>query len=184
MIYFTADNHFCHGNIIGSCCRPFKDVSEMNKEMIKRWNGYTTDRDEIYMLGDFLYKGTAREANNILSQLKGRKYLIRGNHDKYLDNPEFRQEAFEWIKDYYVLKYNGIEFVLFHYPILQWNKSRYGSIHLYGHVHNSGEAYPEFGEKLKVLGKNAVNVGVDVNNFYLVSVKQIINLVKKAKKEA
>ena len=26
MIYFTAGNHFCHGNIIGSCYRQFMDV--------------------------------------------------------------------------------------------------------------------------------------------------------------
>jgi calcineurin-like phosphoesterase family protein len=182
MIYFTADNHFCHGNIIGSCRRPFKNVQEMNNEMIKRWNSYVTDHDEIYILGDFMYKGAAREANNILSQLKGRKCLIRGNHDKYLDDPQFRQEAFEWIKDYFVLKYNGIEFVLFHYPILQWHKSHRGSIHLYGHVHNSGEKYPDFEDKLKMLGNNAVNVGVDVNNFYLVSIKQIIDRVKQANK--
>jgi calcineurin-like phosphoesterase family protein len=32
MIYFTADNHFCHGNIIGSCGRPFRDADEMNRE--------------------------------------------------------------------------------------------------------------------------------------------------------
>ena len=99
MIYFTADNHFCHGNIIGSCDRPFKDVYEMNKTMIEKWNSYVTDRDEIYILGDFLYKGTAKDANEILSRLKGKKYLVRGNHEKYLDDPMFNQRAFEWVKD-------------------------------------------------------------------------------------
>jgi len=175
MIYFTADNHFCHGNIIGSCIRPFKDTHEMNREMIKRWNSYVTDHDDIYILGDFLYKGTGREANRILSELKGRKYLVRGNHEKYLDDPEFRQGAFEWVKDYYVLNYEGVEFVLFHYPILQWHKSHRGSIHLYGHVHNSGKRDRELGAKLETLGKKAINVGVDVNDFYPVSVKTIIN---------
>jgi len=175
MIYFTADTHFCHGNIIGSCNRPYKDVQEMNREMIKKWNSYVTDRDEVYILGDFLYKGTGREANKILSQLKGRKYLIKGNHERYLTDPEFKPEAFEWIKDYHVLTYEGIELILFHYPILQWHKSHRGSIHLYGHVHNSGERDTEFGEKLRMLGPRAVNVGVDVNDFYPVSIKAIID---------
>jgi len=176
MTYFTADTHFCHGNIIGSCYRPFKDVREMNREMISKWNSYVTDHDEIYILGDFLYKGTGREANRILSELKGRKYLIKGNHEKYLDDPEFNQKAFEWVKDYYVLKYEGMEIILFHYPILQWYKSHHGSIHLYGHVHNNAERYPEFGEKEKILGIKAVNVGVDVNNFYPVSIKRILEM--------
>jgi calcineurin-like phosphoesterase family protein len=146
----------------------------MNKEMIERWNSYVTARDEVYILGDFLYKGTGREANKILEKLKGRKYLIKGNHEKYLTDPEFKPDAFEWIKDYYFLKYEGKELILFHYPILSWNKSHHGSIHLYGHVHNSAFKHPEFGEKIKMLGTRAVNVGVDVNDFYPVSIKQIV----------
>ena len=180
MVYFTADNHFCHSNIIGSCNRPFKDVREMNREMIERWNSYVTDRDEIYVLGDFLYKGTAKEANEILSRLKGRKYLLRGNHEKYLNDPMFRQAAFAWVRDYHVLDYEGIEIILFHFPILQWHKSHRGSVHLYGHVHNSGTRHPELGEKLEMLGKKAINVGVDVNDFYPVSIKQIIDRARQA----
>jgi calcineurin-like phosphoesterase family protein len=121
-----------------------------------------------------LYKGTAKDANEILSRLKGKKYLIQGNHEKYLDDPMFKQRAFEWVKDYYVLNYKGIDIILFHFPILQWHKSHRGSIHLYGHVHNSGVRYPDFEEKLEMLGKKAINVGVDVHDFYPVSIDQII----------
>ena len=178
MIYFTADNHFCHGNIIGSCQRPFNNMNDMNKEMITRWNSYVTARDEVYILGDFMYRGTGREANEILSRLKGRKYLVKGNHEKYLEDQTFRPEAFEWIKDYHVLKYEGMEFVLFHFPMLSWHKSHRGSIHLYGHVHNSAERYPDFAEKVKMLGPKAINVGVDVNDFYPVGIKEIIASVE------
>jgi calcineurin-like phosphoesterase family protein len=177
MIYFTADTHFCHGNIIGSCVRPFNDVDEMNRTMIERWNSLVTDMDEIYILGDFMYKGSVKEANRILSILKGKKYLIKGNHDKYLDLQDFNQRAFEWVKDYFVLKYDGTHIILFHYPMLSWYGSHHGSIHLYGHVHNSVEKYPEFAEKIKTLGNRAINVGVDVNNFYPMSVKEIFNKI-------
>ena len=184
MIYFTADTHFCHSNIISSCERPFENVDEMNRVMIENWNSYVTDRDEIYILGDFMYKGKGKEANEILSKLKGRKYLIKGNHEKYLDDPAFKREAFEWVKDYYTLKLEGGRMaVLFHFPMLSWYGSHHGSIHLYGHVHNSGIKYPDFGEKLKVLGPRAINVGVDVNDFYPVSVKQIIDLANRGNNE-
>jgi calcineurin-like phosphoesterase family protein len=67
--------------------------------------------------------------------------------------------------------------------MLSWYKSYHGSIHLYGHVHNSAEKHPEFTEKIKLLGSRALNVGVDVNDFYPVSIKQIQERVKDAKDE-
>jgi calcineurin-like phosphoesterase family protein len=178
MIYITADTHFCHGNIIGSCGRHFENVGEMNRALIENWNSYVTVRDEVYILGDFMYKGKGKDANNILSKLNGRKYLVKGNHEKYLTDPEFKQDAFEWIKDYHVLKYEGVKIVIFHYPMLSWDGSHRGSIHLYGHVHNNGERDPEFGEKLRLLGPRAFNVGVDVNGFYPVSIRTVIDKVK------
>jgi calcineurin-like phosphoesterase family protein len=181
MIYFTADTHFCHSSIIGSCGRPFENAQEMNLALIDNWNSCVTDRDEIYILGDFLYKGKGKDANKILDKLKGRKYLIVGNHEKYLADPEFKPEAFEWINYYYVFKYEGVKIVLFHYPILSWDSSHHGSIHLYGHVHNSGIKHPEYGSKLQLLGPRAVNVGVDVNDFYPVSIKAIFDKVETAK---
>ena len=174
MIYFTADTHFCHNNIIHSCERPFTNADEMDKAMIERWNSCVTARDEIYILGDLLYRGNAKQANDILSKLKGRKYLVKGNHEKYLDDPLFKVDVFEWVKDFHILKYEKTDFVLFHYPMLTWHKSHYGSIHLYGHVHNSGIKNHDFGEKIKMLGPRAINVGVDMNDFYPVSIKTIM----------
>jgi len=145
----------------------------MNNEMIHKWNSVVSKKDEIYILGDFMYKGKAKEANEILSRLNGKKYLIKGNHEKYLDDKEFNYDAFEWVKDYYVLKAEDLQIVLFHYPILSWYNFHHDSIHLYGHVHNSGILNPEFGETLKILGTRAINVGVDVNDFYPVSIKEI-----------
>ena len=37
-IFFTADTHFNHANIIEYCSRPFKDVNHMNWAMIENWN--------------------------------------------------------------------------------------------------------------------------------------------------
>jgi calcineurin-like phosphoesterase family protein len=153
----------------------------MNRALIDNWNSLVTDRDDIYILGDFLYKGNSKDANNILSKLKGQKYLIKGNHEKYLTDPEFKPEAFVWIKDYYVLKHEGVKIILFHYPLFSWDGSHHGSVHLYGHVHNSGIKYPEYGERLKLLGPRAVNVGVDVNDFYPVSITAVFEKIGKSK---
>jgi len=179
MIYFTADTHFCHGNIISLCNRPFKDVETMNNALIKNWNGYVTNNDEIYILGDFLYKGDGRTANKILSRLKGKKYLIRGNHDKYLEDSQFDGKAFEWVKDYHVLVYKGTKIILFHYPILEWDAYYKGSVHLYGHVHNSAEKNPEAGERIKSLSSHAVNVGVDLHDYCPVPIEKIIEIINE-----
>jgi len=61
---------------------------------------------------------------------------------------------------------------------LQWHKSHRGSIHLYGHVHNSIERDPDFKKKLEMLEKKAINVGDDVNDFFPVSIKKILDMVK------
>ena len=71
MIYFTADTHFCHSNTIGRCGRPFANVDEMSQVLMDSWNSCVTDRDEIYILGDFMFKEQVKEANEILARRRG-----------------------------------------------------------------------------------------------------------------
>ena len=111
MIYFTSDTHFYHNNIVQLCDRPFRDYDEMHRTLVLNWNSMVRDTDEIYILGDFIHKGNGEEANKILKKLKGKKYLIRGNHDKYLEDIHFDQNLFIWVKDYYVLNYKKIKFI-------------------------------------------------------------------------
>ena len=37
-VFFTADMHFGHENVIGFDDRPFASADEMDSELIKRWN--------------------------------------------------------------------------------------------------------------------------------------------------
>ena len=101
-IFFTADLHLGHTNIIKYCKRPFQNVDEMNAKLIENWNETVSDKDEIYVVGDFAFMGT-KNVEEILKHLRGRKYLLRGNHDKGL-NETMALKYFEWIKDYYILK--------------------------------------------------------------------------------
>ena len=98
MIYFTADLHFYHDNIIKHTNRQFQNSAEMNQALVKNWNQLITPRDEVYILGDLTMKGPAL-AMEILSQLKGKKYLIRGNHDAFVDHKEFDASVFQWVND-------------------------------------------------------------------------------------
>jgi calcineurin-like phosphoesterase family protein len=149
----------------------------MNETLIINWNSMVQKTDEIYILGDFLYTGSDTMANIILSKLNGKKYLVKGNHEKYLKNKDFDVSAFEWIKDYHVLDYKDSRFILFHYPILEWQFYHRKSAHLYGHVHNNISHYAQHeATRFDILGKRAINVGVDCNNFYPISAETVYKM--------
>ena len=119
-VYFTADLHFFHENVIRFANRPFRGAEEMNAALIQNWNNRVSAGDEVYILGDVTLKGAGRAAE-VLSQLCGKKYLIRGNHDKFADQASFPKELFVWIRDYAEITVGNTPFVLFHYPIGEWN---------------------------------------------------------------
>ena len=54
-VFFTADTHLGHKNIITSTNRPFKSVAEMDSAIVKRWNERVTPQDLVYHLGDFAF---------------------------------------------------------------------------------------------------------------------------------
>jgi len=166
MIYFTADTHFCHAKVIDMCKRPFENIEEMTETLIERWNDRVKVNDDIYILGDFIHRGNGIDANEILCRLNGRKYLIKGNHDEFLKEKAFNNSLLEFVKDYHVLKYHKKKFVLFHYPILEWDGFFRDSVHLYGHLHNHTKSHHQ----------RAINVGVDVQDFRPVSIDEVIEM--------
>jgi len=174
MIYFTADTHFHHTNIIKMGDRPFENIEEMNEALIDNWNSIVHKSDKIYILGDFLFRAKATRANEILRRLKGVKHLIKGNHDEYIKKPDFDLSLFEWIKDYEVISYKDARFILFHYPILEWEHYHRKSAHLYGHVHkNTSHIRSETPDKFAMMSERAINVGVEMNNYRPVSAEEI-----------
>lgn len=169
MIYFTADTHFCHSNVVRMENRPFQSVEEMDRTLIRNWNARVSPDDDIYILGDLTLKGPTL-ANALLEQLQGRKYLIRGNHDRFADRENFRRDAFVWVKDYFELCIQGNYFILCHYPLLSWNGMYRGSFQLHGHQHNKSE----YNLTNRDAGVRRLDVGVDAHGMFPVSVEEIL----------
>jgi len=158
MKYFTADTHFSHANIIEYCNRPFKNLIEMDTEIIRRWNKTVSKDDDIYILGDFAMAKYRDLLRMYSKELNGNKHLIIGNHDK-LHPLSYLKIGFKSIHAPY-LEIDGL--TLIHDPALsQADNSRQ---YLCGHVHN-----------LFKRQKNCYNVGVDVHNFY----PQSIDFIKE-----
>lgn len=144
MRYYISDLHFYHGGMNNHMdCRGFESVEAMNEYMISQWNSRVRHGDEVVVLGDFSI-ARGKETNEILRRLKGKKFLIEGNHDKFLSDKDFDRSLFKWIKPYAELNDNKRKVVLSHYPIMCYNgqyrltdNSEPLVYMLYGHVHST-----------------------------------------------
>lgn len=143
---FTADPHFGHRGILFHCERPFESVAEMDQVLISNWNEAVQPDDDIWVLGDLVYK-SRRPASHYLEQLNGRKHLVWGNHD----SQQVRNlPAWTSSQAYAEIAVDGRKLILFHYAMRVWNGLHRGALHLYGHSHG------------KVPGtRKSADVGVD-----------------------
>ncbi len=152
--WFTADFHLGHRNILKYCNRPFATVEEMNAVIIMRWQQRVSPEDEVYVLGDLAFLPPWR-VNDILADLPGVKFFVRGNHDRQTQ----KWRGFQWVEDYHEMEINGYKLVLCHYPIEEWRLQGRGSFHFHGHSHGTR---PHRGYRRQ-------DVGVDCWNFEPVS---------------
>lgn len=122
-VWFGSDFHWGHKNI--QKFRKEVESEEHNRKRIKtEWNATVGKNDHIYLLGDIAFTmDTVKE----LDELKGTKFLVRGNHDE-LDTSVY----LKYFKEVYGLKkYKGMW--LSHPPIHPKELRNKMSIH--GHVH-------------------------------------------------
>ena len=118
-----SDPHFYHKNIVtfinydGTKVRPWDCSDQMTEEMIAWYNDVVDDADRVYILGDVAF--SAAHMKKAVSQLKGRKVLVPGNHEppkmhKYFD-------LFDDVRGYVVKK----GFIMSHIPIHPQSLSRW-----------------------------------------------------------
>ncbi|WP_108867399.1 metallophosphoesterase family protein [Aquimarina aquimarini] len=172
MIWFTADTHFGHKNILDYTNRSFSSVDEMDEVLIENWNDKVYPDDEVYHLGD-VGLCSPNKLKKILERLNGKIYLIKGNHEK---SAEACKDRFEWIKDYYELIMpdpDGFKeqqlVVLFHYAMRVWQASHHGTYHIYGHSHG------ELSDDPNAL---SFDVGVDCHNYGPINYQDIKKIMK------
>ncbi len=139
--WLISDTHFCHANIItflksdGTRLRPFETIEEHDECMVDNWNRVVRDGDTVIHLGDVVLargglKMRQEAFRRTLGRLKGRKKLIRGNHDR------------DTMKEYgmYFESIHGsrkvADFILTHYPIHPESVPQWCLANLHGHLHD------------------------------------------------
>lgn len=131
--FVIADPHFGDPNIIKFENRPFSSVEEMDQTLIDNWNYRVEEPDDtVYVLGDFSFYEDTEKTQDILSQLNGRKILIKGNHDT-LQTPIYFNMGFDLVYENPVIINDW--FILSHEPLYINHTSPYCNI--FGHVHGN-----------------------------------------------
>jgi len=184
-IYFTADCHFDHANIIIYAKRPFLKKGDlidkrywtsegikgercqlMNEELVKQWNKTVSEEDTVYHLGDFSFKGV-KNAQKWEEKLNGKIIHIQGNHDRN-----------SGVKSYLVkgiLVFSNKVVLAQHHPPHDNNEiPKECDFFICGHVHDKW--------KHKIIGNiPVINVGVDVWNYAPVSITELLKYYWKVK---
>ena len=162
MIYYVADTHFSYEPLVAS--RGFSSAAQMNEALIENWNATVTDEDTVYLIGDIGYNGGFVPCE-ILTRLKGKKHLIRGNHDTCYEDAQLLYRYFESVTDFWEIDDGDTHILLCHYPLL-YNKLGYM---IHGHLHNSSQFYDILKDMPRML-----NAGVDLNGMKPVTLGELV----------
>lgn len=137
--FFTSDTHFGDAHILRQRGGGFGSLDDHDAALIEGWNDVVGTDDDVWHLGDFAAGASRGRCVEIFEALRGRKRLIRGNHDtnRVLELP--------WVKPpqetarITVSDADGTEWRLFlaHYAHRAWPGLWRGTRHLYGHTHGS-----------------------------------------------
>ena len=130
--YLIADTHFGHARIMEYENRPFENVEAMDAKISENWNSVVHRDDIVFVLGDVSFY-PKEKTTEIISKLKGRKFLILGNHDTGRSETFWKYAGFEFVSRYSICVDNF--YWLSHEPMYLCSSMPYVNIH--GHIHNN-----------------------------------------------
>src|SRR5262249_33121623 len=132
-VWFTADLHLGHANIIKYCLRPFLSAAEEERAMRDprgRWrgsdetvqrpddallnaiNGAVQERDTLWIVGDFCWGGLDRARQHRDRIRCPNVHLVWGNHDQRSIRTLFGEAIEQGM-----IRVEGQEIWLNHYPM-------------------------------------------------------------------
>lgn len=131
-------------------------------------------QDTLYITGDFAWVKTKERAEYFRDAINcNNVILIWGNHD----NRQLLKGLFQGYYDILEVKINKQHIVMCHYPLLAWNRDRYGSIMLHGHCHGNMDTW----KKDNMKNSSCFDIGVDCYNYKPVSFEEILEVIENKK---
>jgi calcineurin-like phosphoesterase family protein len=142
--------------------------SDYNELIIKHWNEVVANDDIVYHLGDVIF-GDKKLCKSIMEQLKGTKFLIKGNHDEKPDE-FYLENGFTGVFDSVILS-DGI--LLSHAPRQLTDDI---TINIHGHFHGDDHRkqnrfYPFYEQ---ILEDRHYLLAIENTNYYPVLLEEII----------
>jgi len=174
MEFFTADIHLGHHRLLEyERGDDFKTVEECDEYMLQQWNKKVTRKDTVYIIGD-VSMTNSKYTIAWLNKANGKKILIKGNHDKKMNGlvRDCFQAIYDFGKEINIRLSDDTKkkVVLCHYALKVWNRSHYGSWHLYGHSH---------GNLVDAPNERSWDVGMDNNRYEVLSVPDLEEIMSK-----
>jgi calcineurin-like phosphoesterase family protein len=138
---FVSDTHFGHAAILSDRMpfrRPFASIQEHDEALVANWNAAVRPGDTVWHLGDFCYRCTEQRARAIFERLNGKRFLVRGNHDRIGSRLPWDGPVVD-VAHVRVPEPSGHVQGLWlsHYAHRVWPRMHYGELHLFGHSHGS-----------------------------------------------
>src|SRR5579863_1927975 len=124
-VYLISDTHFNQDNIKMYCQRP----DNFTELLIKNWQRTVQPEDLIIHLGD-VFIGPSAGWKVIYPRLTGRKFLVRGNHDRNYSNTWWMENGFDFACDGFMFRHVWLS----HEPAQVLPEGAVLNFH--GHLHN------------------------------------------------
>lgn len=139
--HFVSDTHFGHAGILSdrmSARRSFLTIQEHDEALIARWNAAVRPDDTVWHLGDFCYHCSETYARDGFRRLNGRRFLVRGNHDKVGSRLPWDGPVVD-VARVAVRNPDGTTTGVWcaHYAHVVWPRMHRGDVHLYGYSHGT-----------------------------------------------
>lgn len=201
--WFVSDIHFGHANCIDYCKRPFENVDIFKEKFIENWNNLVRPDDLVVFVGDIFFYHTKEQMKETLGRMKGKKVLVRGNHD--FEARIMMNAGFEICVDEMIMTIAGEKVTISHYPFrmkpwlsrwvktkalvkkgLRWLGIETTPIYFEKYHHKRPVDKGQFlihghtHSKHKINGR-AIHVGIDAWDYKPVNIQEISNMIAKVK---
>lgn len=170
--WITTDTHFDHTMLTDNNLRPLG----FEEKILKGLRSVVKDDDILIHLGDVSF-GNDAEWNEKIKGIPGKKWLIKGNHDKH-SSSWYISHGWDFVADTIVFDQFGYNILISHIP----QPGDYFDINIHGHFHNTDHRKHE-SKISSILTDKHYLLALEFNNYQPWNLRNVIDDFKKRNKK-